>query len=162
MASDPRSTEQPPADRPESASRRPELDKRPKDPVSDAELAVIRSVEQLQVRTVRRPATRVRFRKQIVTESKTITVQVSREELVVEHEAITEVDDAAAAGPSNQTSDLEIVLYAQRPVVTMETVAVERIRVSTKTITEDRTITELVGKEQVELHQEQPGVSPER
>lgn len=104
--------------------------------------------------------TRVRLRKQIVTEMQTITVQVSREEIVIDHEPITEADGDSGPLPKAGEQDIEIILYAQRPVVTMETVAIERIRVSTKSVTQDQTITEPVGKEQVELHEDPLQAAP--
>lgn len=139
-----------------ASSAEPESDAPEEHRGQEGEDAVTRSEEQLQIRTVRVPTTRVRVRKQIITESQTVTVQVSHEELVVEHESITDLRGVADQGTPNQTRDIEIILHTQRPVITMETVAVERIRVSTTTITEDQTITEPIRKEQIELHQDQP------
>lgn len=117
-----------------------------------------RSEEQLRVTTERVATTRVRLRKQIVTEMQTITVPVSREEIVVDREPITDADAAdELLSAADEQQDFEIILYAERPVVTMETVAIERIRVSTRTVTEDQTVTEPVGKEQIELHEEPLG-----
>ncbi|MEJ7651435.1 MAG: YsnF/AvaK domain-containing protein [Nakamurella sp.] len=117
-----------------------------------------RSEERLNVTTERVATTRVRLRKRIVTEMHTITVPVSREELVIDREPITDAVGGELPAPGEQ--DLEIILSAERPVVTMETVAVERIRVSTRSVTEDQTITERVGKEQVELHEEPLQATP--
>lgn len=121
------------------------------------EVAVTRSEERLTVHTVRRPVTRVRFRKRIVTETRTVTIEVSREELIEERE---QIERSADEHPEQETPttarELEIVLYEQRPVITMETVAVERVLVRTRSVTEDQVITELLAKEQVELHRDEP------
>lgn len=123
---------------------------------SPGAVEMIRSEERLRTSTVRRPATRVRLRKRIVTETRTITVQVSREEFVQEQESITGPggDQSGQLLGESDALDIEFVLHEQRPVVSMETVAVERVRVRTRTITEDQTITDTVRKEQIELHHE--------
>ncbi|MEJ7650234.1 MAG: YsnF/AvaK domain-containing protein [Nakamurella sp.] len=122
-----------------------------------SEVAVTRSEERLTVHTVRLPVARVRFRKRIVTETRTVTIEVSREELIEERETI----EGSADQPSEQDAslparELEIVLHEQRPVITMKTVAVERVLVRTRSVTEDQRITEPLGKEQVELHRDEP------
>jgi len=124
------------------------------DPVAAEDAVMTRSEERLHVTTKRVATSRVRLRKQIVTEMQTITVPVSREEIVIDREPITDADGASGSLPDRAEQSVEIILYAERPVVTMETVAVERIRVSTNTVTEDQTITERVGKEQIELHED--------
>ncbi|WKK71888.1 DUF2382 domain-containing protein [Rathayibacter oskolensis] len=53
------------------------------DPVS-----VIRSEERLEVTTVRTATERVRIRRVIVTEERTVTVSLRREELVIEREPL--------------------------------------------------------------------------
>lgn len=125
-----------------------------RDQADGRDAVLTRSEEQLHVSTVRTPVTNVRFRKRIVTEMRTVTIEVSREELVVQHEPIIDgqaVDRSAPPAPQ----ELDIVLYEQRPVVTLETVPVERIRVRTHTVTDDQSITETVGKEQIELHRDE-------
>lgn len=44
-----------------------------------------------------------------------------------------------------------MVLYAQRPVVTMEWVAVERVRLSTVAVTAQQTVTGAIRQEQLEV-----------
>jgi len=43
-------------------------------------------------------------------------------------------------------------LRAEKPVVNKETVPVERVRLGTETVTEEHTVNETVGKEQIEAH----------
>ncbi|MDQ6657999.1 MAG: YsnF/AvaK domain-containing protein [Actinomycetota bacterium] len=121
----------------------------------DSTAAVMtRSEEHLHITTERVATSRVRLRKRIVTQMQTITVPVSREELVIEQEPIIDADGARHPLPNADEQSVEIILHAERPVITMETVAVERISVNITTVTEDQTITEPVGKEQIELHED--------
>lgn len=117
------------------------------------EAVTTRSEERLVVSTARVPVSRVRLRKRIVTQMQTITIPVSREELVIDHEPITDARSADRSLSDVAGESLQIILHTQRPIVTMETVAVERIRVSTTTVTEDQTVTSSVAKEQIEPHE---------
>ena len=103
-------------------------------------------------------ATKVRLRKHIVTEYVTTTVPVRREELRIEHVALDEADAeqvTAASDTEQADTEHEIILYAERPVVTTETVPVERVRVGKKTVTEQQTVGGEVRKEHLELDVEQ-------
>jgi uncharacterized protein (TIGR02271 family) len=113
--------------------------------------AMTRSEEQLNVGTETRAAGRARLRKYIVTENVTQTVPVSREEVVVEREPITDTNrDAALSGPDLSEAEHEVVLHEERPVVEKETVPVERVRLGTETVTDQETVSEEVRKEQIE------------
>lgn len=110
---------------------------------------MIRSEERLNVRVQRRPSETVRLRKVVVTENVTQTVPVRHEELVIERVPVT--DGAVVSGDPIVEQDFEIVLHAERPVMAKETVAVERIHVGTKLVTENVQVQDEVRKEQVEL-----------
>lgn len=127
-------------------------------PQPAGESITIRSEERPYVSTTRVPVTRVKVRKRIVTETRTVTIEVAREELVVKDEAIEE-RDADTSGPdaASAPQELVIVLHEQRPVITMETVPVERVLVRTHTVTQDQRVTETISKEQIELHTEEAG-----
>jgi uncharacterized protein (TIGR02271 family) len=113
--------------------------------------AMTRSEEQLNVGTQTREAGRARLRKYVVTENVTQTVPVSREEVRVEREPITEANrDQALSGPAISDEEHEVVLHEERPVVQKETVPVERVRLDTDTVTEEVTVSEEVRKEQIE------------
>ena len=76
---------------------------------------------------------------------------VSHEEVRVTREAITDANAGSALdGPALSEEEHEVVLHAERPVVAKETVAVERVRLDTETVTEEQTVTEEVRKEQIE------------
>jgi uncharacterized protein (TIGR02271 family) len=119
--------------------------------------AMTRSEEELQVGTERREAGRARLRKYIVTEEQTRTVPVTREEVRVEREPITEDNvDAAMSGPDISDEEHEVVLHEEVPVVSKKTVPKERVRLDTETVTDDRKVTEDVRKERIEVEGDTP------
>jgi uncharacterized protein (TIGR02271 family) len=114
-----------------------------------------RSEEQLRVGTETVEAGRARLRKHVVTENISTTVPVSHEEVRVEREPITDANrDAALSGEPISEEEHEVTLRAERPVVAKEAVPVERVRLTTETVTEDAAVNETVRKEQIE----EPGV----
>jgi len=113
--------------------------------------AMTRSEERLQVGTQQVETGRARLRKRIVTEQVSTTVPVSRDEVVVEREPITEANmPKAMDGPALSEEEHEVVLKAEQPVVTKETVAVERVKLGTQTVTEQQQVNETVRTEQIE------------
>ncbi|MBJ2121387.1 PRC and DUF2382 domain-containing protein [Arthrobacter sp. MSA 4-2] len=113
--------------------------------------AMTRSEEQLRVGTESREAGRVRLRKFVVSENVSQTVPVSREEVRLEREPITDANRGAAmAGPAISEEEHEVVLHEERPVVEKEAVPVERVRLDKETVTEQHTVNEEVRKEQIE------------
>jgi uncharacterized protein (TIGR02271 family) len=113
--------------------------------------AMTRSEERLHVGTDTVATGRARLRKYVVTENVTQTVPVSHEEVRLEREPITEGNrDAAMSGADITEEEHEVTLRAERPVVTKETVPVERVRLGTETVTEEAQVSEQVRKEQIE------------
>jgi uncharacterized protein (TIGR02271 family) len=114
--------------------------------------AMTRSEEHLRVGTEQVEAGRARLRKYVVTEQQTVQVPVSREEVRVEREPITDANrgDALSGGEITE-EEHEVVLREERPVVTTEAVPVERVRLGTETVTEEQTVSGEVRKEQIEL-----------
>ena len=112
--------------------------------------AMTRSEERLAVGTAREEVGRARLRKYIVTEQQSVTVPVSREEVRVVREPITEGNlDRAVDGPALSEEEHEVVLHAERAVVDKETVPVERVRLDTETVTAQETVTEDVRSERI-------------
>ncbi len=69
----------------------------------------------------------------------------------MEREPITKANMAKATdGPALSEEEHEVVLNAEQPVVTKETVPVERVKLGTQTITEQQQVNEQVRKEQIE------------
>jgi uncharacterized protein (TIGR02271 family) len=113
--------------------------------------AMTRSEERLQVGTQQVETGRARLRKRIVTEQVSTTVPVTRDEVVVEREPITEANmPKATDGPALSEEEHEVVLKAEQPVVTKETVPVERVKLGTQTVTEQQQVNETIRKEQIE------------
>ncbi|MCU1432018.1 MAG: uncharacterized protein JWP95_1123 [Actinotalea sp.] len=109
------------------------------------------SEERLNVGTERREAGRARLRKYVVTDTETVTVPVTREEVRIEREPITEGNiDRALDGPEISEAEHEVILTEERPVIAKETVPVERVRLEKETVVDQQTVTEDVRKERVE------------
>jgi uncharacterized protein (TIGR02271 family) len=113
--------------------------------------AMTRSEEELRVGTRRTETGRARLRKYVVTEDVTRTVPVSREEVRIEREPITDANrDQAMSGADISEEEHEVVLHAEEPVVEKQTVAKERVRMSTESVHEDREVSEQIRKEQID------------
>ncbi|MEP6560671.1 MAG: PRC and DUF2382 domain-containing protein [Nakamurella sp.] len=107
-----------------------------------------RSEEQLHVGTEKVQTGRARLRKVVVTEQQTVTVPVSREEVRLVREPIAPGDTVDA---TIGEAAADVVLTEERVVVSKETVPVEKVRLNTETVTEQKEVTEAVRKEQIEL-----------
>ena len=113
--------------------------------------AMTRSEEQLKVGTEQVQTGTARLRKHIVTENVSHTVPVSREEVRVQREPITDANrDQAMGGSELSEEEHEVTLHAEQPVVTKETVPVERVRLGTETVSGEETVSDSVRKEQIE------------
>jgi uncharacterized protein (TIGR02271 family) len=106
--------------------------------------------EQLVVDTERVPAQRLRVRKEIVEEEVTLTVTLRHEELVIEREPVMP-GEAPPQSSSAPTLDepLEIVLWAEEPVVSTRAVPTERVRVLRTLGSEQRDLTAQLRRERV-------------
>ena len=118
----------------------------------NTDTAMTRSEEQVHVGTEKREAGRARLRKYVVTEDVQTTVPVSREEVRLEREPITDDNRGEALSGADITEEEhEVVLNEERVVVEKETVPVERVRVDKETVTEEQQVSETARKEQIEL-----------
>jgi uncharacterized protein (TIGR02271 family) len=118
--------------------------------------AMTRSEEQLHVGTENVETGRARLRKYIVTENVTRTVPVSHEEVRVEREPITDANRGQAmSGGEITEEEHEVILHGERPVVSKETVPVERVKLATDTVTEQHQVEGTVRKEQIEYDGDQ-------
>ena len=108
--------------------------------------AMTRSEEQLRVATEKVATGKARLRKYVVTEHQNVTVPVTREEVRVEREPITngEADDIG-------DDEAEVTTYAERPVVSTEKVAKEKVRLVKETVADEETVSGDVRKEQVDV-----------
>jgi uncharacterized protein (TIGR02271 family) len=114
--------------------------------------AMTRSEERLDVGTRSEEVGRARLRKYVVTENVSETVPVSREEVRVEREPITDANVGNAMdGPAISEEEHEVTLHAERPVVEKEAVPVERIRLDKETVTDQERVSADVRKEEIEV-----------
>jgi uncharacterized protein (TIGR02271 family) len=114
--------------------------------------AMTRSEERLNVGTRAEEIGRARLRKFVVSENVTETVPVTREEIRVEREPITDANVGAAMdGPAISEEEHEVTLHAERPVVEKEAVPVERVRLDTDVVTDQETVSADVRREEIEV-----------
>ncbi len=110
---------------------------------------MIRSEERLRVGTETYEAARVRLRKYVVTEEAALRVPVQREELLIEREPITRLDEAVGDSLFKEEV-VEFVGHEEHAVlVGKETVPVERVRLGKATVTGRTTVREQVRKERI-------------
>ncbi|MCY0905318.1 YsnF/AvaK domain-containing protein [Arthrobacter sp. H14-L1] len=117
---------------------------------SAAKDSVIRSEERMRVSTGTFETGKIRLGKHIVTEEVTLTVPVSHEEFRLDREPIsagnqTRVPDDAVLSEE----EYDVILYAERPVVRMETVPIERIKVRKVIVTAEQDIKGDLRKERI-------------
>jgi stress response protein YsnF len=102
-------------------------------------------------------ATRFRLIKYVVTEDVQITVPIRREEIRIEQVPLDFAggDDSAeetlVPPPGRTSSGLpdEIILHTERPVVTVEVVPLERVRLRVDVVEGRETVTDQVQREQI-------------
>ena len=117
------------------------------------------SEERLRVRTERVVSGRARLVKYVVTEEVTLTVLVSHEEVRVELEPATAPGDQSPSSAGTELGPLAadtedhrdrwMILHAERPVVQMESVPVERVRLRIETVPGQQEVTGQVRKERI-------------
>ena len=122
---------------------------------------LVRSEEELRV-GVRRRRRRLRLRKYVVTEYLTRTIPVRREEVRLEEvgapaDPVGEPGDQGAVQVAGDQPLVEVVLHREEPVIQLRVVPTERVRLFKDVVTEQRTVTEEIRKEQVDLQSEPSG-----
>ena len=114
--------------------------------------AMTRSEEELRVGKTERESGRVRLRKYVVTDEVTETVPVKREEIRVEREPITDANaDDALDGPDISEEEHEVVLHEEEVVAEKRVVPKERVRLDKDVEIDERTVSEDVRREQIEV-----------
>jgi uncharacterized protein (TIGR02271 family) len=127
------------------------MNRRGQDKGLQADASVTRSEEELRITTHRRATHRARLRKRVVTEMVTRTVPVRREEVSLEYEPITADDDGRPTPGIDAASAQWMVLYEEEVVLSTRRTATERVRLVTHKVTENREISEILRKEQIEI-----------
>ncbi|RPK68532.1 Stress response protein YsnF [Streptomyces sp. ADI96-02] len=110
---------------------------------------MIRSEEQLHVGTEEYESGRARLHKYVVTENVTRTVPVSHEEVRVVREPLRHGEKTAGTSDFGE-QDVEVTLHAERATVSKESVPVERVRLETNRVTEQKEVSAEVRKERID------------
>ena len=114
--------------------------------------AMTRSEEELRIDKIRRPSGLVRLRKYITTEQVAATVPVQREEARIEREPITDANVGAAMRGGDLTEEEhELTLSEEEVTVDKTVVPKERVRLVKDVVTEERSVSEDVRKENIEV-----------
>jgi uncharacterized protein (TIGR02271 family) len=118
---------------------------------TDRESVVARN-EQLEVGTEVRETGQVRLRKHSYTDTETVEVPVTREEVVVERETVDPDSAQARAG----TGDEEVVVTAREEVpVVDKTATAEKVTVDKNTVQDTETVAGTVQREDIEVEGEE-------
>ncbi|MDQ3384430.1 MAG: YsnF/AvaK domain-containing protein [Actinomycetota bacterium] len=115
-------------------------------------IEVVRSEEELRTSVRRVARERVVVRTRVVTEDVTLSFQVRKQVVEIEREPF-DAAIAAAEGLALERGpeSLEVVVYEERPVVTMELVPVERIRVTREIVRDEEPVRASLGREKIEI-----------
>ncbi|MFJ7199090.1 MULTISPECIES: DUF2382 domain-containing protein [unclassified Streptomyces] len=110
---------------------------------------MIRSEEQLLVGTEEYESGKARLHKYVVTENVTRTVPVTHEEVRLIREPL-QPGEKTAERAAIREQDVEVTLHAERATTRKETVPVERVRMETKRVTEQKEVSAELRKEQID------------
>ncbi|MEU0157405.1 PRC and DUF2382 domain-containing protein [Streptomyces sp. NPDC006261] len=110
---------------------------------------MIRSEEQLHVGTEEYESGRARLHKYVVTEEVTRSVPVSHEEVRVIREPLRPGEKVTGTTDLGE-QDVEVTLHAERATVRKEAVPVERVRLETNKVTEQKEVSAEVRKEKID------------
>ncbi|MFF4244479.1 PRC and DUF2382 domain-containing protein [Streptomyces sp. NPDC001822] len=110
---------------------------------------MIRSEEQLQVGTEEYESGRARLHKYVVTENVTRTVPVSHEEVRLVREPLRPGEKTTGTKDLGE-QDVEVTLHAERATVRKEAVPVERVRLETSKVTEQKEVSAEIRKEKID------------
>lgn len=115
--------------------------------------AITRSEEHLKVSGTETTETgRVRLRKYITTDEETVTVPVTREEVRLEREPITDANRGEALeGPEMTENEIDVTLHETRGRVVTETRPVERVHLDKETVTDEERVSKTVREEQIDV-----------
>ncbi|WP_406290090.1 PRC and DUF2382 domain-containing protein [Streptomyces sp. NBC_00209] len=111
---------------------------------------MIRSEEQLHIGTEEYESGRARLHKYVVTENVTRSVPVSHEEVRVVREPLQPGDKTSTRAGDLTEQDVEVTLHAERATMRKETVPVERVRMETQRVTEQKEVSAELRKEQID------------
>jgi stress response protein YsnF len=123
------------------------------------EVVAVRSEERLQTGVANVVVGRARLITSVVTEERTITVPLRRQEIRLVHDKIPAHEQhRTATAPTEQSC--EVVRYEERVVVTTEIVPVERVRMVRRVRTAEHTVDDEVRAERIDTDRV-PDVKPQ-
>ena len=115
-------------------------------------IEVVRSEEELRTSVRRVARERVVVRTMVVSEEVTLSFQVRKQVVEIEREPLDAAIATAEGLPLERGPEsLEVVVYEERPVVTMELVPVERIRVTREITRDEQQVRASLGREKIEV-----------
>lgn len=120
---------------------------------ADDDVTMVRSEEQAHVGVEREESGHARMRKSVETEHFEQDVPVTREEVHIEREPVSE-EEMAAGGPRIEDDEQEMTLHAERPVVGTESVPVEKVRLAKDEVTDEQRIQGEVRKERIDVERD--------
>lgn len=115
--------------------------------------SVVRREEEVRVGTERVQTGRVRLRKHVVTDTKTVEVPVEREEVEVVREPIAD----GGRGGDLAEGEAEVTLSEDRPVVEKEVVDKERVGLGKTTVQDTERVQTDVSREEVDIVEDGDG-----
>jgi uncharacterized protein (TIGR02271 family) len=118
------------------------------------EFAVVRHEEHLLVGTEVHATERVRLERYIVTEQRTITVDVRREEVRLTREPVADGHALSADSVVPTREPIVVVLHREEVVVSKRIMPVERVTLTVHTVTEDRAVDAVLRHEEVTTDQD--------
>lgn len=120
----------------------------------DSEKVMELREEQLDVHTERMQTGEVQLRKEIITETRTVEVPVTREEIVVERrplDGVAREGSLDTAGLDMESKEIRIPVSEEFVHIDKKVVPREEIRVSKEKITDTKTVSEEVSREEAHV-----------
>ena len=105
--------------------------------------------EELHVDKNRVQAGEVRVGKHVVSEEKSVTVPVEHEEVVVTRHAVDRAADPSQIGADSET--MKVAVMAEQVSTNVTARVVEEVEVGKRTVQEEKTVTDTIRKEKLDL-----------
>jgi len=116
-----------------------------------ARFDVVRRDERLIVAAERHETERVRLERVVVTEQRTVTVDVSHEEIRIVREPITGAAELADSSTATVHEPIVVVLREEQITVSTAVVPVERVTLTVHTVTEGHRVEVALRREEVDI-----------